>query len=666
MFTKTRIKTKILLALLLLGIMSVSITGWLVYVNAKNALEKSHFNQLTAIRETKRRQIETYFNQIRNQIITLSENQMIVDAMTQFKNAFMDFEMNDEIVSKIETYTSSIESYYQDEFLPRLNANIKTKRTIEQYWPEDDNDPQYHATVLQYSYITNNPHPTGEKDKLDFADDGSEYSLIHSKYHPIIRNYLKKFGFYDIFLIDNETGHIVYSVFKEVDFATNLLAGPYENTNFASTFKEALNANDKEFVKLVDFQPYDPSYAAPASFIASPIFNGDMKIGVLVFQVPINEINRVMTGNFNWEEEGLGKSGETYIVGSDYKMRNDSRFIIEEPNRYFTLLKQIGVDAKVIDLIKSYSTSILFQDVHTEAVEDALKGNKGTKIIKDYRGVDVLSSYVPLNIKDVQWVMLSEIDENEAFLSVYKLRTRILIIIIIVSILVIFTGFVLSVTITKAEDQLESSLKEKEVLLKEVHHRVKNNMQVISSLLNLQSKRIKDKKLLDIFKESQNQIKSMALIHKELYKTKDLAKVDFAKYIRTLTENLMNSCISGTDNIILNINIDNVFLGVDAAIPCGLIINELFTNSLKYAFPFVHTQEVPKDKEGEIRIDFHFDNDKYVLSYSDNGVGLPKDFDIRNSTTLGLSLINTLTLQLGGTIEIDSGRGTEFKIMFEC
>ena len=147
------------------------------------------------------------------------------------------------------------------------------------------------------------------------------------------------------------------------DYATNLLAGPYKDTNFARAFREARNAPENEFVKLIDFEFYDPSYAAPASFIASPIFDGDKKIGVLVFQIPISGINRVMTGNYNWKNDGLGESGETYIAGSDYKMRNDSRFLIEEPDRYFELIEQIGTDKGVINQIKLHSTSIMFQEI---------------------------------------------------------------------------------------------------------------------------------------------------------------------------------------------------------------------------------------------------------------------------------------------------------------
>ncbi|MGR3178373.1 MAG: ATP-binding protein [Candidatus Anammoxibacter sp.] len=326
-------------------------------------------------------------------------------------------------------------------------------------------------------------------------------------------------------MIDEESGHIVYSVFKEVDFATSLLTGPYKDTHFAKAFKDARHANDKEFVKLVDFEPYDPSYADPASFIASPIFDGEKKIGVLMFQMPTDEINRVMTGNYNWKNEGLGKSGETYIVGSDYKMRNDSRFFIEEPERYFELLEQIGTDMNVINSIKSHSTSVLFQGVYTAGVDDALKGNTDTKIIDDYRGIPVLSSYAPLDIEDVNWVMLSEIDKDEVFSGLYKLRNKIFTTMVIVVLFVMLFGFLISRAMSRPIILLTRRMKEvsKGDLSKRVNIVLNDEIGMLASSFNkmvddleysrdnmVKSKQIiKDKneelqKLLDQLKESQS------------------------------------------------------------------------------------------------------------------------------------------------------------------
>ena len=212
----------------------------------------------------------------------------------------------------------------------------------------------------------------------------------------------------------------------------------------------------------------------------------------------------------------------------------------------------------------------------------------------------------------------------------------------------------------RAEEQINASLKEKEVLLKEIHHRVKNNMQIMASLLRLQSEGIKDKHLLDLFNESHNRIKSMALIHEDLYSGKDLARIDFDQYTRKLTGRLIKSLGVDPNRIITNVNIDNVFLGVDTAIPCGLIINELFTNSLKYAFPL----DKLKDKKGGIRIDCHSNSTEHTLVFSDNGVGLPEDIDFHKTDTLGLELVRTLVNQLKGTIELNRNNGTEFKITF--
>lgn len=209
----------------------------------------------------------------------------------------------------------------------------------------------------------------------------------------------------------------------------------------------------------------------------------------------------------------------------------------------------------------------------------------------------------------------------------------------------------------QAEEQIKISLKEKEVLLKEIHHRVKNNLQVISSLFNLQSRYINDIKSLEIFRESQDRIKSMALIHEKLYQSKDLARINFAEYIRNLANDLFRSYGVNLTDVTLKINVSNVFLGIDTAIPCGLIINELVSNSLKYAFP--------EDKKGIIRIDLYPDEyGKFILIIRDNGVGFPKHLDFRNMESLGLRLVKTLTKQLGGSIELNSNNGTAFKIIF--
>ena len=209
----------------------------------------------------------------------------------------------------------------------------------------------------------------------------------------------------------------------------------------------------------------------------------------------------------------------------------------------------------------------------------------------------------------------------------------------------------------KEHKKVIEALKEKEVLLKEIHHRVKNNMQVISSILNLQSRHIKDKHALKMFEDSQDRIKSMVLVHEKLYESENLAGIDFAEYIRSMTSYLFSLYRIG-QAIGLNIDIKDVLLDVNTAIPCGLIINELISNSLKYAFP--------ENIVGEICIQLFSDkDDKFTLIVKDNGIGFPKDLDFRETESLGMQLVIMLVEQLEGTIELDKTKGTTFTITFQ-
>ena len=208
-----------------------------------------------------------------------------------------------------------------------------------------------------------------------------------------------------------------------------------------------------------------------------------------------------------------------------------------------------------------------------------------------------------------------------------------------------------------AEKNLQDSLKQKEILLKEVHHRVKNNMQVISSILNLQSAYVKDIKTLQILKESQNRIKSMAFIHESLYTNDDFSQIDFSEYITNLVQNLFRTYDVFDDNIILDLQIDRVYLNLDSAIPCGLIVNELISNSLKYAFDI--------NSGGIIKIMLTLEKEVVVLTVGDNGKGIPQDLKIEDSQTLGLQLISSLVEQLEGELSLDRQNGTIFTIKFK-
>ncbi len=424
-----RLSTKLLTAFLAVGVLPASVIGLLALRKAGKAIEKQSYEKLVAMRDVKKGQIdaffqerqddmavlvgnveairseslsklsalcearkhevERYFQSIESQILTFSEDQMIVDAMSQFKQLFPKVrEENNLTKQDIEQMTSELSTYYSSQFDRKYQTENGCSASPTQFLNQLDDD----SVAAQYYYIQANPNPLGSKEAMDRAADQSGFSRLHAKVHPLVRTYLQKFGYYDIFLVDSETGDVVYSVFKELDFGTSLVDGPYAQTNFGKAFRQANQAGRRDAVILVDYERYTPSYEAPASFIASPIFDGDRQIGVAMFQMPIDRLNQIMAGR-----AGLGETGETYLVGSDHLMRSDS---YRDPTHH--------------------SVAASFRDpssgkVQTQAAEKALKGQTGTDVITGYSGNPVLSAYTPVQVGDLRWALVAEMDVAEAF-----------------------------------------------------------------------------------------------------------------------------------------------------------------------------------------------------------------------------------------------------------
>ena len=398
------------------------VVGIISYRQAKTAFEKEAFNKLTAVREMKANQITNYFQEIKDQILTFSEDPTIIEAMKEFKYGFdnLDKELNFSS-AKIFEEKLVLDNYVDSIIIPHINKNLPIKITKDSVSSTSAN-----AIILQEQFMASNPNVVGSKHLLDSIKYKCSYNNTHKKFHPVIRNFLNHFGYYDVFLIDHKTGNVVYTVYKELDFGSSLMNGPFKNTNFADCFKKTCDIKNKEEVTLVDFSAYIPSYNAHASFIACPIFDENEIIGVLAFQMPIDRINGIMTSNHQWASVGLEKTGETYIIGNDYTLRNQSRFLIEDSTNYFKMLNEIGTSKSIIESIKNFKSTIGLQEVKTPGTEEALKGVAGAKIFNDYRGVKVLSAYKPLNIFGMHWAIMSEIDEAEAFAHVTTLRNHII------------------------------------------------------------------------------------------------------------------------------------------------------------------------------------------------------------------------------------------------
>jgi len=376
----------------------------------------------------------------------------MVNAMQQFKIGYQE---GGERLLSAEQY-QLVTDYYVEQFLPRLGENVDETPLIILYRPK-----RQVANYFQYYYTANNPYPVGQKQQLTVSEEEiSTYSRTHQSYHPIFRNLLNEFGYYDLFLIDIETGNIVYSVFKEVEYATSLLEGPHRESGLGILVARIREAPTRDEVSIVDFRPYDPSYAAPAAFVGVPIFDHNQAVGILALQLPVEEINNVMTGGQQWREDGLGESGESYLVGSDRLMRSVSRFYLEDKQAYFDTLRSIGLSESTIKQINNSNTTILLQPVNTAAVKQALSGETSTRIINDYRGIPVLSSYAKIQVEGLDWVIWSKIDVAEAFTPIYTLQRNLLISSVGLILVVAFTAILLSRYFVRPIEKLITGVKE--------------------------------------------------------------------------------------------------------------------------------------------------------------------------------------------------------------
>jgi class 3 adenylate cyclase len=446
------IKSKLIVMLLTVSGCSILVTAYIGYQSGQSNLTDRVFNQLTSLRTTKSYQIESYFKTIRNHIQTLSDDPTVVSALQDFNKVYGQLESTPVPAE----FDRQLAAYYQNEFLPKLSKTKEGSPVIDSYLPKTAA-----ARSLQYNYIAKNPNPVGKKYLLNSTQDNSPYDNLHARYHPIFRKIIEKFGYYDMFLI-NTQGTVVYTVYKETDFTTNFTSGAYSESNLARLVAQVRQTKERDYVRLIDFAGYAPSYGAPAAFIAAPVFNKSEFVGVLAVQLPVDEINNVMTGNRNWEQNGLGKSGETYLVGRDYSMRSVSRFLVDAPADYFKSLKNLGVSEAVINRIRQYNTSILEQKVETKAASEALAGKQGTKIIQDYRNVSVLSSYAPLKIDGLEWGILAEIDLAEAYAPIYSFGQQVMISATLLMLLVTLLAMALANLFVKPINQLIASARKVE------------------------------------------------------------------------------------------------------------------------------------------------------------------------------------------------------------
>lgn len=399
---KWALKKKLVVLSLIMGILPVLVVSFLLIGKMKENLTIDKLDQAEIVYADKKQFIENLFKDIVNQNLTEAKSSNTLSALKEFTEAYQKVANQMEISE--EEILPSLKNYYQNEFLRVYSEQNSEKVDLEVLGYIESLSPQ--AKRLQYSYISHNSNALGEKDKLFRANNATDYARVHEKYHDEFRSFLNSFDYYDIFLVDGASGNIVYSVFKELDFATNLLHGPYKDTNIAQVFRNAMELNQGEY-SVVDMQRYRPSYDAPASFIASPVFEGGKKIGALIFQIPVKKIDELL------HADSKGKTDISYfILGEDRKYRSEENYFINDAKGFVKQLRNSKFAGVDFDDIGSHKTLVGNLEHPLDHTKDLKAENSDVFEAYNYFDEPIYVRKGKLNIPQLNWYMVSELGAN--------------------------------------------------------------------------------------------------------------------------------------------------------------------------------------------------------------------------------------------------------------
>jgi methyl-accepting chemotaxis protein len=391
---RLNLRKRLIVIAILVGVVPLLIATGASYWMARANLEVAAFEKLVAVRDSRASHVADTFQQVEAQVRDLARSPMTLDAAAELAQAF--YELPGQLgwtgagspgegERRRQEAARAVLEYYATTFADRFRAETGEDVDFEALVPTDEP-----ALAAQYQYIAANPHGLGAKDlMIRPPGDQTAYGGYHADHHSDLRDFQTLFGFYDVILVD-PGGTIVYTVGKEIDLGTNLKTGPHRDSSLGRVILRALASDREDAVFVADDVPYLPSYQAPAWFLVAPLRGEERDLGAVAVQMRVDLVNEVMT-----QSAGLGETGESYLVGPDRLMRSDSRFS-DEP-------------------------SILKTKVETEAVRDALAGNTGSASITDYRGVEVLSAWMPLSVMGLEYALIAEVDAAEALAPARKL-----------------------------------------------------------------------------------------------------------------------------------------------------------------------------------------------------------------------------------------------------
>ncbi len=404
--SRMSIQSKLLVMLLATSVLSALVVGFIGYQSGRSSLREAAFNRLDEVLSAQTRQLEAEFRYLRESLVIYTRGSTAIEAARAFTAGF------DELAEATITpaQEKSIVDYYQTQYAEITSEATGQEVDIRGMLPRS-NAQKY----LQAHYMA--PYPDwNDAIKVDDARDGSPWSAANARFNDFFRQIVHRFGFEDALLLDTRS-NVVYSAYKAADLGTNVLTGPYSGGDLTEAYRQALATNVVDYVGVTDFSNYQPSMA-PTAWMVSPIGADGRIDGVLALQFPTAGVNRIMTMGGQWESAGMGETGETFLVGPDGLMRSNSRLFEQNPEEFVRRAVDAGTPPDVAKQSLEAGTNILMQPVDDQATSRALKGQTGTIVEEDYLAHEALQAYAPIDLPGLDWVIIANIDTEEAFAPV--------------------------------------------------------------------------------------------------------------------------------------------------------------------------------------------------------------------------------------------------------
>ncbi|MFW2382888.1 MAG: adenylate/guanylate cyclase domain-containing protein [Acidimicrobiales bacterium] len=404
---RTSVQTRLALAVLAVSIGSLLVNTLVTLTAGEGSAEDELGDRLAEIGSATAEGVEGYFRATEAEVVLLAQSPMIIDGVQRFEAAHDGLPQLDSGDSN--DATARLGEFYLDNFIPALEEVRGDSVPPSEVLPGRANTA---ALYLQDIYVASDLLRE-ERALVTDGADGSTWTDVHIEFHPTVLRSVERLGFYDLYLIEPERRTIVYSTRKEIDFATSLVEGPHSNTPLARVVERVLQTDEPGEVIVSDFEPHAPSLDAPSAFLAAPIRNGSATVGVLAVQIDTAALNDLTT--IRWRTEGqLGETGESYLVGDDDRMRSDSRLFLEDQGAFLAAIDDLGT-VEPIDRARmiSQGTTVLHMPVNNEVLSEALEGQDGVASTDSYLGPDVLTAYSPVQVGDLDWAILTEMERSE-------------------------------------------------------------------------------------------------------------------------------------------------------------------------------------------------------------------------------------------------------------